>query len=68
MGHMQPTYGPRTDNTYLTTGGNKTLVNGDEAPAITATYEGMACVCSDLGEDDSCVTGVYAEHSAGQQM
>lgn len=59
---MQPTYGPVTDNTRLTDGGDKTLVNGQECEAIRATYEGMAARTGPLSnEDDSHVMGVYGE-------
>lgn len=68
MSHIQPDYGPRTDNTHLTTGGNRTLINGDERDAIPAQHQAMMCVYSDLGEDDSHVTAVYREHSSGMQM
>ena len=30
-GGMQPTYGPVTDNTCPTVGGNQTIINGNEA-------------------------------------
>lgn len=61
-GGMQHTYGPHTDSTYLTTGGNKTLVNGQECDAIAATYEGMTARTGDLSnEDDSHVQGIYRE-------
>ena len=56
---MQPTYGPRTDNTCPTTGGDKNIVNGDERDVIP-TYEKMGAVSGDLsGEDDSHCVGVY---------
>lgn len=59
---MQPTYGPCTDNTHLTTGGNRQLVNGQECEAIRATYEGMAARTGDLSnENDSGVQGIYRE-------
>lgn len=62
-GGMQPTYGPRTDNTHLTTGGNHTLTNGCECDAIAASYETTAVAVSPLGEDDSHVQGVYREQN-----
>lgn len=67
MGNMQPAHGPVTDNTCLTAGGNKTLINGDELLADDGC-EPMVCVYSDLGEDDSHVQGVYREHPAGAEM
>lgn len=67
MGHMQPSYGPRTDNECPTSGGDTTLVNGDERLVIPM-HEKMTCTYSPLGEDDSHVQSVYREHSAGQQM
>jgi hypothetical protein len=57
---MQPTYGPVTDNTCPTTGGDKNIVNGNEADVIP-TYEHMSVVVSDLSEDDSYVQGIYRE-------
>ena len=64
MGHVQPTYGPVTDNTHLTTGGSTVLVNGQERDAILATYEGMTCATAPLSnEDDSNCVGVYQRAS-----
>lgn len=62
-GGMQPTYGPCTDNTHLTTGGSTVLVNGQECEAIVATYEPMAVAVSGLSEDDSHVQGIYREQN-----
>lgn len=62
MGQMQPTYGPRTDNICPTAGGSTVLVNGDERLVIPV-QEKMACVHSDLAEDDSHVQGVYREQN-----
>jgi hypothetical protein len=59
---MQPTYGPFTDNTFLTEGGNKNLVNGNEAKAIQASYEGIQSRTGTLSaEDDSHVQGIFRE-------
>lgn len=59
MGHMQPTYGPVTDNTCPTAGGKTTIVQGNEALVIPM-HEKMACVSGDLSnEDDSNCQGVY---------
>lgn len=61
-GGMRHTYAPVTDNTHLTEGGNRNLVNGQECEAILATYEGMAARVGDLSnEDDSHVQGIYRE-------
>lgn len=68
MTHIQPTHGPRTDNTMPTTGGNRTLINGDEFLGDDQELEAMQCVYSELGEDDSHVTPVYREHSYGREM
>lgn len=59
-GGMQPTYGPCTDNTYLTVGGNSTITNGPECDAIAASYEGVQVETSPLSEDDSHVEGEWA--------
>lgn len=67
MGHMQPAHGPVTDNTFPTSGGNKTLVNGNEL-LVDDCCMAAECVYSPLGEDDSHVTAVYREHSAGMEM
>lgn len=67
MGHAQPAHGPVTDQTCLTSGGHKNIVNGNELLVDDACTP-MACVYSPLGEDDSHVQGVYREHSARQQM
>lgn len=57
---MQPTYGPVTDNTCPTAGGDKTIVNGNEADVIPM-QEHMGVVVSPLMEDDSHVQGIYRE-------
>ena len=61
-GGMQPTYGPMTDMTCPTTGGDKNIVNGNEADVIPK-QEGMGVVVSPLGEDDSHVQGIYREQN-----
>lgn len=61
-GGMQPTYGPRTDNRCLTTGGHQQIVNGDEREAIACIYEDTAVRTGVLSfEDDSQVRGIYVE-------
>lgn len=57
---MQPTYGPVTDMTCPTDGGDKNIVNGNEALVIPV-QEKMSVVVSPLGEDDSHVQGIYRE-------
>jgi hypothetical protein len=67
MSHIQPSHGPVTDNTCLTDGGNRTLINGNEL-LVDDACTSMLCVYSPLGEDDSHVMGIYREHSAGMEM
>lgn len=68
MAGIQPSHGPVTDNTHKTTGGNHTLINGDELMIDDSDISAMRCVYSDLGEDDSHVTPIYREHAAGAEM
>jgi hypothetical protein len=60
-GNMAPTYGPQTNDSYPTAGGNTHLINGNEA-AVVPTQEQMAVRSGPLSnEDDSHVQGVYRE-------
>lgn len=60
MGHMQPDYGPVTDNTHPTDGGTRTIITGNEWPYISEQHQGMACVRAELGEGEDHTQGEYA--------
>jgi hypothetical protein len=59
-GGMQPTYGPFTDNTFKTVGGNTTIINACECDALATSWESVQVEVSPLGEDDSHVMGEWA--------
>ena len=60
-GNMAPTFGPQTNDSCPTAGGDTRLINGNEADVIPM-QEKMAVRSGPLSnEDDSHVQGVYRE-------